>query len=267
MAMFIVPRITSFNIFNTNVYLLQQYEEIAIKIRSGAIERNYEELDANGEPKETIVLKEENIFRNLTLISLNAAIVEGILRQVFTAAVSKDHHAMGELAATEPNKESASTIFRSYNKIFNLHIDLEANGSWDNLKKAIKDYIGLKVEDKMSDINAFTAMFHLRNAIAHGTALVLPSDEILNNEGDEYLVKWQNKLHSASMFAKRNFSTTLFEALKHPSFAEKFMDETKLFMDSLSHLQIFNNEQSFLFDNIRRYTFGYRIGGNYKHKN
>lgn len=263
----IVPRITSFNIFNTNVYLLQQYEEIAIKIKNGAIDKDYDQLDHYGNPKETIVLKDENIFRNLTLISLNAAIVEGILRQVFTAAVSKDHHAMGELAATEPNKENARTIFRSYNKIFNLHIELEANGSWDNLKKAIKDYTGLKVEDMMSDKNAFTAMFHLRNAIAHGTALVLPSQEIINNEGDDYLVKWQNKLQSASMFAKTNFSATLFEALKHPSFAEKFMDETKTFMEKLSQLNIFNNEQAFLFDNIKRYTFGFRLGGSYRHRN
>ncbi|KZR04306.1 hypothetical protein A3N63_21370 [Klebsiella aerogenes] len=265
--MVIVPRVTAFNIFNTNVYLLQQYEEIAIKIKNGAVERDYEQLDANDKPKETIVLKEDNIFRNLTLISLNAAIVEGILRQVFTAAVSKDHHTMGELAAKDPNKEQASTIFRSYTKIFNLHIELEANGSWDNLKKAIKDYTGLKVEDLMLDKNAFTAMFHLRNAIAHGTALVLPSQEIVNNEGDDYLVKWQNKLQSASMFAKTNFSTSLFEALKHPSFAEKFMDETKIFMERLSQLKIFNNDQGFLFDNIKRYTFGYRLGGDYKHKN
>ncbi|HFK3993707.1 TPA: hypothetical protein ACGZ5C_003933 [Citrobacter freundii] len=263
----IVPKITTFNIFNTNVYLLQQYEEIAVKIKNGAIKRDYEQLDAAGNPKEIIILKEENIFRNLTLISLNAAIVEGILRQVFTAAVSKDHHTMGELAATEPNDESAKTIFRSYRKIFNLHIDLEANGSWDNLKRAIKDYTGLKVEDMMNDKNTFTAMFHLRNAIAHGTALVLPTQEIVNNDGDEYLVKWQNKLQSASMFARVNFSATLFDALKHPAFAEKFMDETKLFMSNLSQRGVFNNEQSFLFDNIRRYTFGFRLGGDYKHKN
>lgn len=262
----IVPINSTYNIFNTSVYLLQQYEEIAIKINNGAISRDYEQLDENNNPKETIVCKEENIFRNLTLISLNAAIVEGILRQVFTAAVSKDHHAIGELAATEPNEESVSAIYRSYRKIFNLHIELEASGSWESLKKAINDYAGIKVEDSMSDRSAFTTMFHLRNAIAHGTALVLPSQEIINNNGDEYLVKWQNKLQSASVFAKTHFSTTLFEALKHPFFAKKFMEETIVFMKNLSMQSFFNNEQGFLFENILKYKFGFRLGGDYLHK-
>ncbi|MGC0990127.1 HEPN domain-containing protein [Pantoea agglomerans] len=259
------PRITPFYIFNTNVYLLKQYEDTAVIVNRTAYESDWDDIDEKGLPKRKILKSSQNIQRNLSLIILNASILEGAVRQVFSATVSRDHHKLGDFASKQSDPSLKSLLFRSYKKIFNLHIDLEANGSWDNLKKQIKDYSDIKLDDYMSDKSYFDTLFHLRNAVAHGTALVLPKDEIINKEGDDYLNKWQSRLQSASVLAKKEFDCELFEALKHPFFAKVFMDKTKEFINNISGLVLFKNDQSFVFDNVKALAFGFYSPGDYRH--
>lgn len=211
---------TTFYTFNTSLYLLKAYEEMAAQISRGGEERVYQ--DENGdyydddEGQTKIIFSEENIAINLALINFNAAIIEGTIRQVFASLIASDHNRVGKISQDCDELEDKKKLFRSYNQIKKLHLELELSGGWDSLKNNISQYLNFKVEDFMDDKEAFTVLFTLRNSTAHGTALVRPATKIPDDYKDIYPYKWQSKLHGVEMYVQKHFSTDLFQALKHP---------------------------------------------------
>lgn len=193
---------------------------------------------------------------NLALINLNAAIVEGTIRQVFTSIIANDHNRLGKIAQSSSDPNDMSKIYRSYQKLKQLHLELELSGGWDSLKSHIFQYLDFKIEDHMGDKEAFTVLFTLRNSTAHGTALVIPAEPIPEDQKHLYPYKWQSKLHGIEMYVQRHFQQGLFESLRNPFFSKKFMDETIFLMSNIKKSGLMSGEQEFLMHNFESFSFG-----------
>ncbi|MEY0488019.1 hypothetical protein AB7363_23305, partial [Providencia rettgeri] len=162
-------------------------------------------------------LSTEHAGNNLALINLNAAIIEGTLRQLFSSLLKDDSCIIGELA--KKDTQNQSVLFKAYENIKSSNYDLELNGGWDKLKNEILNYTNLNLNSCMTDPETFQTLFTLRNATAHGTALVAPSQMMIEEEKDLYPYKWQNKLNASKIYIRKIFDLELFEALSHPDFA------------------------------------------------
>ncbi|HGY2266107.1 hypothetical protein [Morganella morganii] len=253
---------TSYLTFNTSVHLLLAYENIALTVnkkRTTPVFSDHGEIniDIDHGPTSRINISTEHAGYNLALLNLNAAIVEGTLRQLFSSLLKNDGPILGALSkqATLNNH----ILFKAYQNIMKANYDIELNGGWDKLKNEIFNYTNLNLNDCMPNKDTFQTLFTLRNATAHGTALISPNSKMTEDQKDFYPYIWQNRLNAANIYTSKKFNLNLFDALNHPDFAKHFMDETIIFMQNIKSKNIFTHND-FLLTNFERFTFG-KISG------
>ncbi|MEY8186365.1 hypothetical protein AB9C95_15335 [Serratia marcescens] len=256
--MAITLKTSKYYTFNTSVFLMETYEELALKVDN--LHTNYRtEYDDSG----NIISKKminscENIKTNVTMINLNAAIIEGTIRQIFSSILHEDHQNLGEMARVESDPNIQKLLMRAYKQISSTHINIESQGGWDNLKEAINNYLDIKIEDFINNKSAFRTLFQLRNAIAHGTALIEPKDRMEESDKGTYLFKWQSRLQESSTFINNTFNCQIFDAFRRPDFSKIFWDETVTFMGNIRQSNKFACKQDFLLKNFSLFSYGYR---------
>lgn len=247
----IIEKTFSYNIFKTSQHLLDIYAFLTTKIQ----ESNYD-IHTNEEVhNEKGYMK--NVSVNLSLLILNASILEGALRQVYSASLSEEQKKIASIMIDSHNHIYNKTLLRLHAKIRKAQLDNEVSGGWDKLLSSIKEHFGLNVTSEMSDDKILNSLFAIRNSISHGTALVIPTSE--DYEGVDYLIKWKSKLEAINNNCKSRFGCDFMDALKLPGFASVFMDETKLLLINLKKYKIFNNDQVSAFDTIINYKFGFML--------
>lgn len=141
-----------------------------------------------------------------TLLSLNAAIVEGTMRSILADRILKNRLA----AIDEANRQGRTVSTSAERLVETFHLSVETNGGWENLKAQYAEYLGIKMLDlvptdkgtTLQTAEVIESLFVLRNVVAHGTAFVIPKEWMDDNSRENYPYKWQSKLQRASVLLK-----------------------------------------------------------------
>lgn len=242
---------------NTSAHLLASYQQIALSVKRKVHHQDYDNVfDA---PYGELELNTEFIGSNLTLLNLNASILEGTLRTLMCEVLQRDSESIGELAIEKKEQLKYSAITRSYFLIKGFQDDVEFRGGWDNLKRQYRKYLSIDLDKILTkdDSAGINAMFTLRNVAAHGTALVMPKEKVTDEQGGTYLFKWQSKLQGLTVYIGKKFDMDYMDALSHPLFAKHFMDITKELLSKLGAAENIPPNTKILLNNIEKYCFGY----------
>lgn len=255
MIIYMEKKITTIVQINTNSVLLDTYELLALDVTRKSYEMNWTDEE---NPTLVPVISHDNIGKNLTLINLNAAIIEGTLRTLFSDILQKDSVAIGELAIEKKDDPNYQQITRTYGLIKRFRDEVELKGGWENIKRQYSEYVGLELDKLGSNEmkSAIDTIFVIRNAAAHGTAFTMPKEIMEAEQKDMYPYKWQNKLHGMNVYVKREFGISFFDALRSPELAKHFMEITKQFFALVSETGVFPEESKFHFAHLESFIFG-----------
>jgi hypothetical protein len=260
---------TTFVQLNTNAWLIDTYELLAIDMLKKSFD--FDLTDPENLVSKAIML-DENIGKNLTLVNLNAAIIEGTLRTLFSDILQRDSVTIGELSIANKNEKNYLQVARTYGMIKRLIYEVELSGGWENIKRQYREYADIDLDKLCSNEmkSALDTIFVIRNAAAHGTAFTMPKDKMVEDHKDLYPYKWQSKLHGMNMYVNTTFRMDFFNSLRSHEFSKHFMEVTQLFFSLVAKIDIFPEESKFHFRNVEGFQFGmdtsahriYRKGNN-----
>ncbi|MNG43667.1 hypothetical protein D3C78_17050 [compost metagenome] len=217
------------NKYNYAISLKEKFIEHLNQIN----ERFSEEVDKNDyvfpfrekEPKTPF--KRNNILQySIPMITLNAAILEGALREILARYIQNEinlHVAIGNktgrlkhnnyqklLVAKQIKIESNSSfnaILTEYNVIFEL---------------SPKELIGKEI------FEIVTSLLTMRNLFAHGTSIVTTNVPV---ENDLYFKNWNKRVEELQKILKKYFgSNNVFENISDYRLAEFYMSYSSLFL-------------------------------------
>ncbi|EPD6977505.1 hypothetical protein R7E46_22625 [Vibrio sp. Vb2704] len=257
--------ITTMVQINTSSILLDTYELLALDVTRMSYEKDWTDEE---NPTLVPLMSHDNIGKNLTLINLNAAIIEGTLRTLFSDILHKDSVEVGELAIEKKDNPNYQQVARTYGLIKRLRDEVELKGGWENIKRQYSEYVGLELDKLGSNEmkSAIDTIFVIRNAAAHGTAFTMPKERMEVEQKDMYPYKWQNKLHGMNVYVKKEFDLSFFDALRSPEFAKHFMEITQKFFALVSEAEVFPEESKFHFANLESFTFGKNTSAHRKYR-
>lgn len=214
--------------FETSFSLLVSYEVISLQYNRKCTPR----ADEDGVIK-TLMTRPSMHFRNygytFALLSINAAIVEGIMRSILSEMVVKDADHQIDIRKKSCGVER-TFLEKQLNK---LSIEIETKGGWSELKKNYADYLNLVIDKKISSQTkeAIDTLFTLRNIFSHGTAIIHPSEQVPDDFKDGRIFKWQSRLQSTHVYLKKQFGhNDIFENLAEFKVPEHFLEKTKDFL-------------------------------------
>ncbi|MFM2007775.1 MAG: hypothetical protein RLZZ09_3430, partial [Pseudomonadota bacterium] len=191
------------------------------------------------------------------LLNINASIVEGVMRSILSELVSEEVDRQ-VTAGKQAGRTARSSPENLLNKFF---IEIDAQGGWERLKEQYASYLGLSIDKSIQaqTKEAMSTLFLLRNILAHGTALIHPSEQLGEDLKDEPIFKWQSRLQSARVYLQEQFGhDDIFENLAEFDVPEHFLQKTKDFLKevlpAISH-QPQRAKQTIA--DIQRMSFGY----------
>lgn len=214
----------------TNYSLLYAYEVLALQYkRKNQPRAAFSEEHKVGPLAEVPAMNFNNYCFTFALLNMNAAIVEGVMRSILSEVVTEevDRQIKAGVQAGRSERSSSENLL---NKFF---IEIDAQGGWERLKEQYATYLGLAIDKTISapTKEAMSALFVLRNILAHGTAIVHPSEQLPDDLKGEPIFKWQNRLHGARAYLEKQFGhKDIFENLAEYNVPEHFMEKTKQFI-------------------------------------
>jgi hypothetical protein len=216
--------------FETSYSLLYAYEILALQYKrknqpKAAISNEYKA----GLLAEVPSMNFNNYCFTFALLNMNAAIIEGIMRSILSEIVSEEVDRQLK-AGTQAGRDKRSSPENLLNKFF---IEIEAQGAWERLKEQYANYLGLAIDKTISPQTkeAMSTLFVLRNIMAHGTAIVHPSEQLTDDLKDEPIFKWQSRLQGARVYLEKQFGhKDIFENLAEFNVPEHFLEKTKIFI-------------------------------------
>lgn len=246
-------------IWETSNSLLIAYEVLALGYKKALSIRtpfNFEhttELTRAEPPKHDYA----NYNQSLALITLNASILEGTLRSIISETLATDIN----LAIAQANEAGRTGPTKAEQLLFKFRDEVELQGGWESLKNQYSFYFNLAIE-KITDESTregINALFVLRNIIAHGTAIIQPSEQMEEDMKDVYPYTWQRKTQRAHVYLKTTFGHDgFFENLAEHEVPKHFMTITKKFLqDVLAHVQPAPTRAQKTIQMINNYNFGY----------
>lgn len=244
---------------NTSTHLLNSYEQLALKIKQlTPNNRDYPEI--TNAPYEHLEKKTEFIGLNLTLLNLNAAILEGTLRTLICEVLHRDSVKIGDLSIEKKETPEYLALTRSYGVIQSYKDDAEFKGGWDNLKRQYKEYLSINLDGLLTkdQANGVNSIFTLRNIAAHGTALITTDERLTDEHKGTYPFKWQSKIQRLTLHVESEFGDNLMNSLSHPLFCKHFMDITKVLIEKLNRGNGIPENAAILLNNLQNYKFGFR---------
>lgn len=198
-----------------------------------------------------------NYGYTFALLNINAAIVEGVMRSILSELVSEEVDRQ-VTAGKQAGRTARSSPENLLNKFF---IEIDAQGGWERLKEQYAGYLGVAIDKSIQPQTkeAMSTLFLLRNILAHGTALLHPSEQLADDLKDEPIFKWQSRLQSARVYLQKHFGhEDIFENLAEFGVPEHFLQKTKDFLTeilpSISHQP---QRASKTIADIQRMSFGY----------
>lgn len=250
----------------THQVLLRSYEELAIlHNRKNKPENSKLTDDRFSESYLKVFSKEEkridNYVYNFPLLSINAAIIEGVLRYVLSQNLRAEIN-----RHIEENSKKGATGKSSYENILDSFlIRLESEGG---IEKLFSFYTGFLKFDISKEINKdiyrkIKILFNLRNILAHGTTLV-ETDPNSIDENNEAFFKQQKTLGEARKLLNQLYGEDDFlKNLSHFELPKFFMDTTQEFLKEFkskfgTKFKLSDDDNRFL-DKIIQYSWGYRL--------
>lgn len=244
-------------VWETSISLLIAYENLALAHKKAkAIRSPFKiggEEDDIEDPKGA---EYANYHQSFAMLILNASIVEGTLRSILSEKVASDVGYEIEKGKAF-GQESPS---RSEELLYNFRNEVELEGGWEKLKKQYNKYLSISL-DNITDERTkegVNALFVLRNILAHGTAIIQPSEKMDDEFKDVYPFSWQKKVQRASVYLKSVFGHEgIFENLAEFEVPEHFMAVTvRYFEDSEKSLGDLPERAKKTIEMVKGYSFG-----------
>ncbi len=198
-----------------------------------------------------------NYGYTFALLNINAAIVEGVMRSILSELVAEEVDRQVK-AGKKVGRSARSSTENLLNKFL---IEIEFTGGWEKLKEHYASYLGVVVDKSIQSQTkeALSTLFLLRNVLAHGTALIHPSELLAADLKDESIFKWQSRLQSARVYLQKEFGhEDIFENLAEFGVPEHFLMRTKDFLSEI--LPTIGHEPqkaSKTIADVQRMSFGY----------
>jgi len=198
-----------------------------------------------------------NYSFSFALLNTHAAILEGLMRCILSELVSEEVDQWID-AGKQAGRTSRSFPENLLNKFY---VEIDAKGGWVTLKEQYTSYLGLSIDNTISKEtkDAIDALFLLRNILAHGTALVHPSEQLSDDLKDEPIFKWQSRLQSARVYLEKHFGhKDIFENLAEFDVPEHFFGKTKDFLNEI--LPEIKHQPKWALSTIsaiKKFSFGY----------
>jgi hypothetical protein len=242
----------------TSYSLLIAYEVLALQYkRKNEPRAAFSEEHKTGALGRVPSMNFNNYSFTFALLNINAAIVEGLMRSILSELVSKevDRQVSAGLQAGRTARSSPENLL---NKFF---IEIDAQGGWERLKEQYASYLGLAIDKSINPQTkeAMSTLFVLRNILAHGTALMHPSEQLPDDLKDEPIFKWQSRLQSARVYLEKQFGhKDIFENLAEFDVPKHFLQKTKEFLSEI--LPAINHQPQRAektISAIQRFSFGY----------
>ncbi|QSB00466.1 hypothetical protein JWZ98_17575 [Methylomonas sp. EFPC1] len=217
----------------TSYSLLVSYEILALQYkRKNEPRAAFSEEYKSGYLVEVPSKHYNNYAFTFALLNINAAIVEGIMRSILSEIVSAEvEHQIKE--GTKAGRTERSSPENLLKKFF---IEIDAQGGWERLKEQYVSYLGLAIDKVIQPQtkDAISSLFLLRNILAHGTALIHPSEQLPDDMKDEPVFKWQSRLQSARVYLEKQFGhEDIFDNLAEYAVPEHFLTKTKDFLSEI----------------------------------
>lgn len=242
----------------TNYSLLYAYEVLALQYkRKNQPKAAFSEEHKVGPLAEVPAMNFNNYCFTFALLNTNAAIVEGVMRSILSEIVAEEVDRQIK-AGMQAGKNERSSPENLLNKFF---IEIDAQGGWERLKEQYANYLGLAIDKTISaqTKEAMSALFVLRNILAHGTAIIHPSEQLPDDLKDEPIFKWQSRLQGARVYLEKQFGhKDIFENLAEYNVPEHFMEKTKEFITEI--LPAINHEPQRArktIDAVKGFSFGF----------
>ena len=194
----------------TSLYLMKSYEFLSISHY-----KTFKEFERNVDKSDSI-----NYYNGLALISLNAGIIEGLLRSILVEKIEKEYD--------EVSKKNISTSIKSI--LIKSRNEIETQGGWEKLQEQFSTYFDINLKSVLGNNNFLTlkVLFKLRNIVSHGTAFIEPLNKIENLDKDLYPYKWQTKLQEVNNYCVENFGeNSIIKAMGLYKFPIHFFEKTK----------------------------------------
>ena len=246
-------------IWETSSSLLIAYEVLALGYKKALSIRTPFNFDSITELERVEPPKHDyaNYNQSLALITLNASILEGTLRSMISEKLATDIN----MSIEEANKAGRAGPTKPEQLLFKFRDEVELQGGWENLKNQYLFYFDLSIEKATDESTreGVNALFVLRNVIAHGTAIIQPSEKMEEEAKDVYPYTWQRKMQRAHVYLKTAFGHDgFFENLAEHAVPEHFMTVTKKFLQDV-HAQVnpAPGRAQKTIEMINNYSFGY----------
>jgi hypothetical protein len=192
--------------------------------------------------------KKTNYGYCLSLLIINAAIIEGTLRSLLSERLLQD-----------TSENSQSTLEERLLKQYRSEIEMK--GGWENLKNQYTIYFNKPFNEAIGKdlLQSINVLFSLRNILSHGTTIVQPLEKMDDSMKDFYPYKWQTQLQETTVYLEKVFGDKdIFINLADDSMPKHFLDKTKELFDavnrSYSPLPSRANETM---EMLKSYSFGY----------
>jgi hypothetical protein len=202
----------------TSLYLMKSYEYLS----KSHVDAFREEKALRPEVNPNGI----NYFCAPALLSLNAAIVEGLARSVLVEVVERDINSTYNKGA---GKISQSILQKA-------RYEIETQGGWEKLQSQYSTYVGITLQSILGKENfqTMSVLFKLRNIFAHGTTLVEPIAKMHDDEQQFYPYQWQRKLQAVKEYCSNYFGVeSITEAMLIHDFPKHFFEITKQVATSL----------------------------------
>ena len=167
-----------------------------------------------------------NYYCAPALISLNAAIVEGLARSVLVEVIERDI----DSTYSQGIGEISQSILQK------ARYEIETQGGWEKLQSQYSTFVGVSFQSILGKENfqTMTVLFKLRNIFSHGTALIEPIAKMHDKDRQFYPYQWQRKLQIVQEYCAQNFGVeAVTEAMLIHDFPKHFFEVTKQVATSL----------------------------------
>lgn len=162
----------------------------------------------------------------IPMITLNAAIVEGALREILARYIQNEINKY-----VEEGNRTGRYEHNNYQKILVAkQIKIESNSSYSSILDEYSVIFDIKLKDLISKeiLIILDSLFTLRNLFAHGTSIVTTNTPV---EHDLYFKNWNTRVVKMQTVLKKYFgSDSIHENISDYRLAEFYMSYSKIYL-------------------------------------
>lgn len=207
------------------ISFVEKLKEINARFNATPDPNDYWRYSREVEPKTPF--KRVSILQlSIPMITLNAAIVEGALREIMARYIQNEINKY-----IEEGNATGRTQHNNYQKILVAkQIKIESNSSYGSIMDEYSVIFGLKPTDlfRKEIILILESLFTLRNLFAHGTSIVTTNVPV---EHDPYFKNWNNRVVKMQEVLKKYFgSESIHENISDYRLAEFYMSFSRMYL-------------------------------------